>query len=85
MMIGSGINTVHVNGKVKHITELDSLTLSHEWAKLKNENSSLYSYNDQVNQGWRRFVLKLIGINLASKKRITLEDISNQKKSVNPE
>ncbi len=27
MLTGNGINTVTVNGKVKHITELDDITL----------------------------------------------------------
>lgn len=27
MITGNGINTVTVNGKVKHITELDDITL----------------------------------------------------------
>lgn len=31
MLTGNGINTVTVNGKVKHITELDDITLCLEW------------------------------------------------------
>lgn len=34
-MTGTGINTVRIGGEVKHITELDALTLMHEWSKLK--------------------------------------------------
>lgn len=37
MITGNGINTVTVNGKVKHITELDDITLCLEWAKLREE------------------------------------------------
>lgn len=33
MITGNGINTVTVNGKVKHITELDYITLCLEWTK----------------------------------------------------
>lgn len=35
MITGNGINTVTVNGKVKHITELDYITLCLEWTKLR--------------------------------------------------
>lgn len=84
-MTGSGINTVQINGEVKHITELDALTLSKEWEKLKNENAALYSYNREVNQGWRGFILRLVGVNLADKVRITLKGINARKESVYPE
>lgn len=85
MMTGSGINTVQINGEVKHITELDALTLSKEWEKLKNENAALYSYNREVNQVWRGFILRLVGVNLADKVRITLKGINARKESVYPE
>lgn len=39
MITGNGINTVTVNGKVKHITELDYITLCLEWTKLREENN----------------------------------------------
>ncbi|TPC09953.1 hypothetical protein E9111_23945 [Salmonella enterica subsp. enterica serovar Goldcoast] len=42
MITGNGINTVTVNGKVKHITELDYITLCLEWTKLRAENNRLY-------------------------------------------
>ena len=42
MITGNGINTVTVNGKVKHITELDYITLCLEWTKLREENNRLY-------------------------------------------
>ena len=41
MITGNGINTVTVNGKVKHITELDYITLCLEWTKLREENNRL--------------------------------------------
>lgn len=41
-MTGRGINTVRIGDEVKHITELDALTLMHEWSKLKKENADLY-------------------------------------------
>ncbi|WP_343540149.1 hypothetical protein [Klebsiella michiganensis] len=40
-MMVTGINTVRIGGEVKHITELDALTLMHEWSKLKKENAHL--------------------------------------------
>lgn len=63
-MTGSGINTVHIGGEVKHITELDALTLSCEWTKLKNEIADMHRYNHQISQGWRGFILRLIGVHL---------------------
>ena len=44
-MTGRGINTVRIGDEVKHIAELDALTLMHEWSKLKKENADLYDYN----------------------------------------
>lgn len=66
-MTGTGINTVCINGEVKHITELDALTLCNEWTKLKNEYAALYSYHREVNQGWRGFIMRLMGVTLADK------------------
>eukprot|EP01132_Coremiostelium_polycephalum_P011160 gene11160-13674_t len=65
---GNGINTVTVNGKVKHITELDDITLCLEWTKLREENNRLYEINNQANRGWRGFILRLIGVNLPDKR-----------------
>ncbi|MGV6421020.1 hypothetical protein ACVN8H_21040 [Escherichia coli] len=64
----NGINTVTVNGKVKHITELDDITLCLEWTKLREENNRLYEINNQANRGWRGFILRLIGVNLLDKR-----------------
>ncbi|TZC19854.1 hypothetical protein E0K50_19710 [Escherichia coli] len=58
MITGNGINTVTVNGKVKHITELDYITLCLEWTKLREENNRLYEINNQANRGWRGFIRK---------------------------
>lgn len=63
MITGNGINTVTVNGKVKHITELDYITLCLEWTKLREENNRLYEINNKANRGWRGFILRLIGVN----------------------
>jgi hypothetical protein len=54
-MTGRGINTVRIGDEVKHITELDALTLMHEWSKLTKENADLYDYNRQVNRGARLY------------------------------
>lgn len=51
MITGNGINTVTVNGKVKHITELDYITLCLEWTKLREENNRLYEINNKANRG----------------------------------
>ena len=37
MITGNGINTVTVNGKVKHITELDDITLCLEWTNYERK------------------------------------------------
>ncbi len=50
MLTGNGINTVTVNGKVKHITELDDITLCLEWTKLREENNRLYEINNPGKQ-----------------------------------
>lgn len=84
-MTGAGINTVRVDDEVKHITELDALTLNREWSKLKAENVALYSYNRKVNQGWRGFILRLMGITLPDKKQITLGGVNARKESVYPD
>ncbi len=69
MLTGNGINTVTVNGKVKHITELDDITLCLEWTKLREENNRLYEINNPgANRGWRGFILRLIGVNLPDKR-----------------
>ena len=68
MITGNGINTVTVNGKVKHITELDDITLCLEWTKLREENNRLYEINNKANRGWRGFILRLIGVNLPDKR-----------------
>ncbi|QXN65322.1 hypothetical protein J8M99_26105 (plasmid) [Serratia fonticola] len=65
---GTGINTVEVNGEVKHIRELDGLTLEMEWTKLKNEINSLYAKNAHANAGLRGLALRLVGISLPNNK-----------------
>ncbi|MDI5270745.1 hypothetical protein MJL35_20750, partial [Salmonella enterica subsp. enterica serovar Kentucky] len=71
-MTGNGINTVRINNEVKHITELDPVTLSLEWAKLKNENNELYRSIKEANSGWRGFILRLIGVHLPDGKTISI-------------
>ncbi|TEW38460.1 hypothetical protein E2113_20485 [Escherichia coli] len=51
MITGNGINTVTVNGKVKHITELDYITLCLEWTKLREENNRLYEIGVSLDIG----------------------------------
>ncbi len=52
MKTGQGINTVRINGEIKHISDLDPVTLSMEWTKLKNENNELYRCIREANSGW---------------------------------
>lgn len=85
MMTGTGINTVRINCEIKHITELDAITLSNEWSKMKNENADLYRYNHQVSQGWRGFVLRLIGVHLPERDRVCLKGINARNESIYPD
>ena len=84
-MTGRGINTVCIGDEVKHITELDALTLMHEWSKLTKENADLYDYNRQVNRGWRGFILRMMGIHLPDNDRVRLQGINARKDSIYPE
>lgn len=70
---------------MKHITELDALTLMHEWSRLKKENAHLYAYNRQVNRGWRGFVLRLMGIHLPDNDRVRLQGINARKEPICPD
>jgi hypothetical protein len=82
-MTGRGINTVRIGDEVKHITELDALTLMHEWSKLKKENADLYDYNRQVNRDWRGFILRLM-VSICEK-RVCLYGINARKESIYPD
>ncbi|ESN53153.1 MULTISPECIES: hypothetical protein [Enterobacter cloacae complex] len=84
-MTGTGINTVHIGGEVKHITELDAPTLMHEWSRLKKENADLYDYNRQVNRGWHGFILRLMGIHLPDNDCVRLQGINVRKESIYPD
>lgn len=45
--MANGINTVNLNGEVKHITELDDLSLCNEWTKIKEENHHLLKLTEK--------------------------------------
>ncbi|EBE2365199.1 hypothetical protein DHU27_22920 [Salmonella enterica] len=62
--VGRGANTVIIDGQLKHITDLDPVTLCFEWTKLKNENKELYRCIKEANSGWRGLILRIIGIRL---------------------
>ncbi|ENN6236919.1 hypothetical protein AB9W54_004303 [Salmonella enterica] len=81
---GKGINTVCVNGEVKHITELDELTLCNEWSKLKRENNELYEVNRIANSGWRGFILRLIGVSLPDKHGVFIKGVDAKGESIYP-
>lgn len=83
-MTGNGHNTVRIGDEVKHITELDAMTLTSEWLKLKTENADLYAYHRKVNRGWRGFVLRLIGVHLPDKERVILGGVNARRDSVYP-
>ncbi|EAB4689687.1 hypothetical protein EIR57_24345 [Salmonella enterica] len=85
MGVGAGINTVRVDGEVKHITELDELQLCYEWSRLKNENNELYRINREANAGWRGCILRLIGVSLPDDKRIFLKGIDAKGMNVYPD
>ena len=84
-MTGSGMNTVRIKNQVKHISELDSETLSLEWNKLKNENNELYRCIKEANSGWRGFVLRLIGVHLPDGKTIVIYGVSTKNESTHTE
>lgn len=67
MKSGRGVNTVVIDGDVKHILELEPDVLCHEWTLLVAENYSLYQTNKNANLGWRGFVLRFLGIHLPQK------------------
>lgn len=67
------MNTVEVNGERKHIHDLDPVTLSQEWTKLRKEVNSLYDYNSQVSKGWRGVILSLIGVKLPQKYTVVIK------------
>lgn len=85
MNSGDGINTVRINGEVKHIIELDPETLCLEWTKLKNENKELYRCIDEVNSGWSGFILRLMGVHLPDGKTISIHGINAKNESIYPE
>ncbi|EJW9057451.1 hypothetical protein OC180_004404 [Salmonella enterica] len=84
MSTGRGINTVIVNDEVKHITDLDDVTLCQEWSKLKREIADLYLINKKANSGWKGFVLRLLGINLPDKSGVLLLGKNAKNESIYP-
>ncbi|AZV12405.1 hypothetical protein BCO33_22665 [Salmonella enterica] len=83
--MANGINTVNLNGEVKHITELDDLSLCNEWTKIKEENNHLYEINREANRGWRGFILKIIGVNLPDKRTVFIKGINSKGENVYPD
>ncbi|EFW4512415.1 TPA: hypothetical protein JLM68_004253 [Escherichia coli] len=75
MNTGRGINTVVIGDELKHITDLDEVTLCNEWAKMRREINNLYAVNKSANSGWRGFVLRLLGIKLPEATRKIAEGI----------
>jgi len=79
MITGKGINTVEIDGEVKHITDLDPATLSSEWAKRQRELGELYRINAEANKGWRGVLLGLIGVHLPDKCTIYIGGVDSKK------
>ncbi|MEY7395835.1 hypothetical protein [Pantoea stewartii] len=69
MSTGRGKNTVVINNEVKHITDLDNVTLCQEWNKVHDELNDLYLINKKANSGWKGAILRLLGINLPEKSK----------------
>lgn len=82
---GDGINTVRLNGEVRHILDLDEQSLCSEWSKLKRENNELYQINRRANQGWRGLILRLIGVVLPDKRRSLINGVNAKGDSIYPE
>lgn len=64
---GGGINTVVVDGKRVHITDLAPVRLCAEWSERQREINALYEANRRAYQGWRGVILRLLGIKLPEK------------------
>lgn len=84
MRSGRGINTVILGKEVKHILDLDDVTLCGEWSKLNRELADLYDINKKANSGWKGFVLRLLGINLPDKSGVLLCGENAKKESIYP-
>lgn len=84
IMTGRGINSVNINGEIKHISDLEPMTLNIEWSKLKNENAELYRCIKEANSGWRGFILRMLGINLPDGKIICIRGINAKNESIYP-
>ncbi len=84
MKTGQGINTVRINGEIKHISDLDPVTLSMEWTKLKNENNELYRCIREANSGWRGVILRLIGVRLPDGRTVVIGGKNARGESVYP-
>ena len=67
---GGGINTVLIEGKRVHILDLDPVQLCSAWARRQREINELYETHRRANKGWRKAILRLMGVNLPE--RLTL-------------
>ncbi|HDL8055946.1 TPA: hypothetical protein U5E31_003982 [Yersinia enterocolitica] len=85
MNSGDGINTVRLNGEVRHILDLDEQSLCSEWSKLKRENNELYQINRLANSGWRGLILRLIGVVLPDKRGAFINGINAKGESIYPD
>tara|TARA_R110002033_G_scaffold135713_2_gene175252 strand:- start:17415 stop:17723 length:309 start_codon:yes stop_codon:yes gene_type:complete len=82
MTSGGGINTVEINGKVIHITDLEPALLCEQWSKKQHELEELYETNFGINNSWKGWVLKLLGINLPDKKGIWIMGVDSSGNSL---
>jgi hypothetical protein len=82
MHSGKGINTVEIDGKVVHITDLEPNALCEQWSKRQRELNDLYKINFDLNNSWKGWVLRLLGINLPDKKGIWIMGIDSKDNSL---
>jgi hypothetical protein len=70
MSTGKAINTVEIDGKVVHITDLSPAQLCDQWCKRQRELKDLYEINRMANSGWKGLVLSLLGIHLPDRSHV---------------
>jgi hypothetical protein len=77
-----GANTVEIDGEVIHITDLAPDVLCEQWTKKQRELKDLYRINSDINNGWKGWVLSLLGINLPDKKGVWLMGVDSKNNSL---
>lgn len=68
MISRGGIHTVTIDGEHVDVAELDAPTLRRVWADKQREVNELYRIMDKVAEGSRGRILRLLGIQLPTKR-----------------